>query len=135
MTAAAGCGRGGALQLAGLRAWRRTEVRRLADALDTKLADSEMPLVDLRQTGGGQDGVRFGAALLANLGYLANGLAGGDFRPTNQQVEVQALLKEMVRTNVGAIDALLANDLAALNSMLRAKNVPNVIGGGAAVVP
>jgi hypothetical protein len=79
--------------------------------------------------------VRFAAALLANLGYLANGLAGGDFRPTNQQVEVQALLKEMVRTNVGAIDALLANDLAALNAMLKAKNVPNVIGGGAAVVP
>jgi photosystem II stability/assembly factor-like uncharacterized protein len=124
------------VQLEGLRrAATDPEVRRLAEALDAKLADAEMPLVDLRQTGGGQDGVRFAAALLANLGYLANGLAGGDFRPTNQQVEVQALLKELVRTNVGAIDALLANDLAALNSMLKAKNVPNVIGGGAAVVP
>jgi hypothetical protein len=124
------------VQLGGLRrAATDPEVRRLAEALETKLADAEMPLVDLRQTGTGQDGVRFAAALLANLNYLANGLAGGDFRPTNQQVEVQALLKELVRTNVGAIDALLANDLAALNSMLKAKNVPNVIGGGAAVVP
>jgi hypothetical protein len=79
--------------------------------------------------------VRFAAALLANLSYLVNGLHNGDFRPTNQQVEVQALLKELVRTNVGVIEALLANDLAALNAMLKAKNVPNVIGGGVPVVP
>lgn len=44
-------------------------------------------------------------------------------------------LKELVRTNVNAIDALLANDLAALNAMLRARNVPNVIGAAPAVVP
>ncbi|MHB0962170.1 MAG: VPS10 domain-containing protein [Gemmatimonadaceae bacterium] len=123
------------VQLEGLRrAASDPELRRVAEALEAKLADAEMPLVDLRQTGTGQDGVRFAAALLANLNYLANGLAGGDFRPTSQQVEVQMLLKEMVRTNVGAIDALLANDLAALNAMLRAKNVPNVISA-APVVP
>jgi len=85
--------------------------------------------VDLRLTGNGQDGVRFAAALLSNLSYLAGGLHNGDFRPTNQQVEVQALLRELVRTNVAAIDALLAGDLNALNAMLKAKNVPNVIGG------
>lgn len=124
------------VQLEGLRrVTTDPEVRRLAEVLETKLADAEMPLVDLRQTGTGQDGVRFAAALLGNLGYLANGLANGDFRPTNQQVEVQALLKELVRTNVGAIDALLASDLAALNAMLRARNVPNVIGAAPAVVP
>jgi photosystem II stability/assembly factor-like uncharacterized protein len=123
-------------QLAALRRVATdAEVQRAADALDTKLADAEMPLVDLRQTGGGQDGVRFAAALLANLGYLANGLAGGDFRPTNQQVEVQALLKDLVRTNVGAIEALLSNDLSAFNAMLKAKNVPNVISGNAPPVP
>ena len=123
-------------QLAGLRrAATDAEVQRAADALDAKLADAEMPLVDLRQTGTGQDGVRFVAALLANLGYLAGGLAGGDFRPTAQQVEVQAILRDAVKSNVGVIDAILANDLAALNAMLKAKNVPNVIGGNAPVVP
>ena len=123
-------------QLAGLRrAATDAEVQRAADALDAKLADAEMPLVDLRQTGTGQDGVRFAAALLANLGYLAGGLAGGDFRPTAQQVEVQAILRDAVKSNVGVIDAILANDLAALNAMLKAKNVPNVIGGNAPVVP
>jgi len=117
-------------QLASLRRVANdAEVRRASDALDTKLADAEMPLVDLRLTGNGQDGVRFAAALLSNLSYLAGGLHNGDFRPTNQQVEVQALLRELVRTNVAAIDALLAGDLNALNAMLKAKNVPNVIGG------
>ncbi len=111
------------------------DVRRAADVLGTKLADAEMPLVDLRQTGNGQDGVRFAAALLANLSYLANGLAGSDFRPTTQQTEVQVLLKEQVRANVAIIEALLGGDLTAFNAMLRQKNVPNVIGGVAPVVP
>lgn len=111
------------------------EVKKAADALNTKLADAEMTLVDLRLTGNGQDNVRFAAALLANLPYLANGLSNGDFRPTNQQVEVQALLKEQVRTAVSALDALLANDLAALNALLRSKNVPNVVGGAPPPVP
>ncbi|MBI2406938.1 MAG: sialidase [Gemmatimonadetes bacterium] len=122
-----------------LQALRRVatdaEVQRAADVLETKLADAEMPLADLRQTGTGQDGVRFAAALMANLSYLANGLAGGDFRPTNQQVEVQALLKELVRTNVGVLETLLNSDLSAFNAMLKAKNVPNVIGGNAPPVP
>jgi photosystem II stability/assembly factor-like uncharacterized protein len=111
------------------------EVKRGAVALSAKLAEAEMPLVDLRLTGNGQDGVRFAAALLANLPYLANGLAGGDFKPTNQQVEVQALLKEQVRAAVAALEALLTNDLSAFNAMLRSKNVPNVMGGTPAVLP
>ena len=111
------------------------EVKKAADALNTKLADAEMSLVDLRLTGNGQDNVRFAAALLANLGYLANGLSGGDFRPTNQQVEVQAILKEQLKANVAVIDAILANDLAALNAMLRSKNVPNIGGGAPPPVP
>ena len=111
------------------------DVKKAADALNTKLADAEMPLVDLRLTGNGQDGVRFAAALLANLGYLAGGLSGGDFRPTSQQVEVQALLKGEVKAKIAALQALLANELSALNAMLKAKNVPNVIGGTPSVVP
>jgi hypothetical protein len=118
-----------------LRLTTDAEVRRTATALGAKLTDLEMMLVDLRQTGGGQDGIRFGSALISKLGYLAGGLAGGDFRPTNQQVEVQAILKDQVRTQLGAIDAALGADLGALNAMLRAKNVPNIVGGVPALVP
>ena len=111
------------------------EVRRAAAALGARLVDLEMNLVDLRQTGTGQDGVRFGSKLIAKLGYLGNGLAGGDFKPTDQQVEVQGILKEQMRTHLTAIESVLGPDLSALNAMLRAKGVPNVIGGNPPVVP
>ncbi len=111
------------------------EVRRAAAALGAKLVDLEMVLVDLRQTGGGQDGVRFASALLSKLGYLAGGLSGADFKPTNQQVEVKAILKEELRTKLSVLESLLGSDLASLNAMLRAKNVPNVVGGTPPPVP
>ena len=111
------------------------EVRRAAAALGAKLVDLEMVLVDLRQTGGGQDGVRFASALLSKLGYLAGGLSGSDFKPTNQQVEVKAILKEELRTKLSVLESLLGSDLASLNAMLRAKNVPNVVGGTPPPVP
>lgn len=110
------------------------EVRGAAAALGAKLVDLEMNLVDLRQTGTGQDGVRFGSKLLAKLGYLGSGLAGGDFKPTDQQVEVQGILKEQMHAHLTAIESVLGGELAALNAMLRAKGVPNV-GGGVVVVP
>ena len=105
------------------------EVRRAAAALDGKLVDLEMNLVDLRQTGGGQDGVRFGSKLLAKLGYLGGGLSGGDFKPTDQQVEVQVILKDQMRAHLAALESLMGGDLASLNALLRAKNLPNVVGG------
>jgi hypothetical protein len=110
------------------------EVRSAAATLGARLVDLEMNLVDLRQTGTGQDGVRFGSKLIAKLGYLAGGLSGGDFQPTDQQVEVQGVLKEQMRTHLTAIESVLGTDLAALNAMLRAKGVANV-GGGVVVVP
>ena len=111
------------------------EVQRAVAALGAKLVDIEMNLVDLRQTGTGQDGVRFGSKLIAKLGYLGGTLSGGDFKPTNQQGEVQVVLRAQMRAHLTGLDVVLGTDLAALNAMLRAKNVPNVVGGGVAVVP
>lgn len=111
------------------------EVRRAAAALAAKLVDLEMSFVDLRQTGGGQDGVRFGSKLMSQLGYLAGGLAGGDFKPTSQQAEVQLILTTAMRTHLTALESILSTDLTSLNGMLRAKNVPNIVGGGAPPVP
>ena len=50
-------------------------------ALRQQLVDLQMNMVDLRLTGQGQDGVRFGATLLQKLGYLTGAISGADFRP------------------------------------------------------
>jgi photosystem II stability/assembly factor-like uncharacterized protein len=101
-----------------------------AAALGQQLIDLEMNLVDLRLTGGGQDGVRFGSKLIAKIGYLGNGLASGDFKPTDQQLEVQRILEEQLRGHGTALDALLRAGLGALNDLLRSRNVTNIIAMG-----
>ena len=42
---------------------------------------SEQNLMELRATGRGQDGVRWGSQLLGKFGYLANGLASNGLPP------------------------------------------------------
>jgi hypothetical protein len=114
-----------------------TAMRRSAAAMNQKLIDLEMNLVDLRQTGAGQDGVRFGSKLIAKIGYLANGMAGGDFKPTNQHIEVQQILSAELRTHLAALNVLMTSDLVALNDQLKARNLPTIVdrGAGAKLVP
>jgi len=102
------------------------EVKKAGAALDQKLIDLEMQLIDLRITGG-QDGVRFAAKLISRFGYLAGGASNADFRPTDQQVEVQKLLAERIRARVAEFDALAAGDIAGFNQMLRSRNVGNIV--------
>jgi hypothetical protein len=98
------------------------EVKKAGAALNQKLIDLEMQLIDLRITGA-QDGIRFAAKLISRFGYLANGMSNADFRPTDQHLEVQKLLAERVRARVADFDAIAAGDLAAFNRMLGARNV------------
>jgi photosystem II stability/assembly factor-like uncharacterized protein len=92
-------------------------------ALQERLVDLQMEMVDLRLTGQGQDGVRFGATLLQKLGYLAGGPAGADFRPTDQETEVQSILHARLEEHVAALDALLDTDVAELNQLLRSRGM------------
>jgi hypothetical protein len=89
--------------------------------------DLEMNLVDLRLTGGGQDGVRFGSKLISKLGYLTNGLSASDHKPTDQQAEVRQILNTELKTHLTALDGLIAKELAAFNELLKQRNVPNVV--------
>ena len=102
------------------------EIRKTAADLERRFTDAEMTLIDLRLTGG-QYGVRYAAKLISRFGYLAGGVSGADFVPTNQQSEVQKLLAERVRASVTQFDALVAKDLAAFNDRLRDKSIPNVV--------
>ena len=98
-----------------------------AAAVERKLGDLEMNLIDLRITGRGQDGVRWGAKLYGKFLYLANGLMSGDFGPTNQQLEVQKELEGRLRSVISDFDAFQTGDLARLNEQLRKRNLPIVV--------
>ena len=98
-------------------------------ALRDQLVDLQMNMVDLRLTGQGQDGVRFGATLLQKLGYLTGAISGADFPPTDQELEVKALLHGKLREHMEALETLVANEVAALNEMLRARGMLIIAGG------
>ena len=104
------------------------EVSAAIRALEQKLVDLQMNMVDLRLTGQGQDGIRFGATLLQKLGYLTRGVSVADFRPTDQDVEVQRKLNGELGLHMNALDALVAGDVADLNTLLREKGL-GIIGG------
>jgi photosystem II stability/assembly factor-like uncharacterized protein len=109
-------------------------VRRVTDSLQRQLVDVEMNLVELRLTGGGQDGVRFAAKLISKLGYLGNGVSSSDYRPTNQHGEVQQLLHQELQRHLADIDRLLTTEVDRLNALLRQRGVPNVVVKGRAVI-
>ena len=104
----------------------------LSDAisdLEDKLAELQGTLVDLRQTGQGQDAVRFAARLLSKLGYLTNALSTADFPPTDQETEVKGILHEQLQLHLTAVETVIAEDVAALNEMLRTRGLLLITDG------
>ncbi|MGY8797616.1 MAG: VPS10 domain-containing protein [Longimicrobiales bacterium] len=89
-----------------------------ADALDNAFIDVEEELIQLRSTGTGQDGVRYPAKVAGKLRHLANGTGTADFRPTDQQGEVQVLLRTILMNARGELDDLMTEELAAFNRLL-----------------
>lgn len=104
-----------------------SEIIKPAMELEGRLAELEQNFIELRLTGRGQDGVRFGARLLGKFNYLAGGLASADFRPTNQQLEVQRELEARLKAHQAALSGLLDKDLKALNELMRGRGVSNII--------
>ena len=82
-----------------------------------------MEMVDLRLTGQGQDGVRFGATLLQKLGYVRNGISVADFPPTDQEGEVKVLLNGQLDDYISRLDAYVDDEVDDLNQMLRARGL------------
>jgi hypothetical protein len=96
-------------------------ITKAADALNQKLMAVEENLVELKVRAGG------GSKLARKLSYLASELASSDFKPTNQQLEVQKLLEERLATCQGQLDALRARDLPLFNGLLRQRKLPHII--------
>ncbi len=104
-------------------------IKPAAAALDKRLTDVEDGLIQRRLTGRGQDGTRWPAQLVSKLTYLANGIASDDFKPTDADKEVHALLKERLRASRTQLAAVLAKDVAAFNALLRQKGLPSAVMG------
>ena len=109
------------------RVMDNAEIMKPARELEQQLVALQQNMLELRTTGRGQDGVRFGARLLSKIGYLANGLASGDFRPTDQQLEVQKVLRDDLRKQQAALAALVGKDIKALNELMRGRGIPNIV--------
>jgi photosystem II stability/assembly factor-like uncharacterized protein len=102
-------------------------IRTAADALSNKLIAAEGDLLQLKATGHGQDDVRWESMLVDKLDYLARQAGSSDFAPTTQEVEVHDLLKPEVAKYHEQIRQLMSKDVTAFNSMLRGKNISNII--------
>jgi hypothetical protein len=53
--------------------------------------------------------------------------AYADLRPTNQQLEVQKVLRDEVRKHQSALAAIVGKELKALNELMRGRGVPNIV--------
>jgi hypothetical protein len=71
--------------------------------------------------------VRFPPKLIAKIAYLASGVESSDYQPATQQVAVHDELKEQAATQQQHLKLFLEKGLADFNSLLRQRNVPNVI--------
>ena len=103
-----------------------SEVKQMAQRVHDALTEQETNLYDLRITGG-QDGVRYAAKLLSRFSYLANGVAGSDFKPTDQHLEVAKLLAERLQGQLSQVRGLVDKDVTALNELLRRHSAGHVV--------
>jgi len=102
-------------------------IRGAADQLSAKLIGIEDNLIQLKLTGRGQDDVRFPPELISKIAYLANEVESSDYQPTGQQVAVRDELQEQAASHQQHLKLLLEKDVAGFNTLLRQRNVPNVI--------
>ncbi len=101
-------------------------ITKAAEEMNQQLMAAEMNLIDLRLTGG-QDGVRYASKLISKLNYLANGLASGDFKPTDQQLEVEKLIEGQLKDLRTQVEGLRSRIASGFNDQLRNKNLPIMV--------
>ena len=101
-------------------------LRARGDSLEQKFMAVETTLQDLRETGRGQDGVRWPVGVGGQLNYLAGNIGDSDFAPTQQQGAVFVVLQKTLADSKAATDKLIQLDLAALNKLLASKGQPPI---------
>lgn len=100
-----------------------------ARRLEELAVEVEGALVDVNLTGAREDSFRNPMKLFGRLSALASDLnwKGADFRPTEQQRAVHAVLTERLEAAKARIDAFFGQDLGSINDKLREMGRPMII--------
>ena len=101
-------------------------ILKAGEELDKKLMDVEGLFFPLDRTGSGDD-LRFADKFYTKLSFLAYDMNKSDFPPTDQQLEVREMFERQLGEYKSRLDVLVEKDVAALNSLLKEKNIPNII--------
>jgi photosystem II stability/assembly factor-like uncharacterized protein len=94
-------------------------VQAAANALDDKIVAIESRLFNLTATGRGQDMLRTPNELVEKLSHLADVVSLADFPPTDQALEVLAVLTKQASGYAGQMQQVFDTDVAAFNRTLR----------------
>jgi photosystem II stability/assembly factor-like uncharacterized protein len=103
------------------------DLRAAADSLGEKLMDVESELAQLRQTGRGQDVIRWPMMLGAQINYLSGDVGSSDFAPTTQQQEVARILHERAQAVRARFDAMIKGEVASFNDLLRRRGIGGLV--------
>lgn len=103
--------------------------------LDKQFIELEMRLTDLRLSGGlaRQDAIRWPRQLFAKITSLAGYIGGSDYRPTDQQVEVHEMYRQMLADYQTQLRQLIDGQVTAFNRLLTGKGYSVVITRGPGV--
>ena len=96
-----------------------------AAALDAKFSSFEERLYSIRVTGG-QDSMRWPAGLISRLSHVASQAQESDFRPTDQEVAVNAMYTREIETWRPELAQLISRDVAAFNQQLQQQNLRSI---------
>jgi len=101
-----------------------------AEDLSAKLTNVEGKVLQLRQTGKGQDENRWPQMLAGKIAYLAQQAGSSDFPPTTQQIAVGEELKKQAEQFQQEFQQIMATDVASFNAALREKKISNIVVKG-----
>jgi hypothetical protein len=104
-------------------------LRTAAEELGNKLSGAENKLIQIKNTGHGQDDVRWSPMLIEKLEYLAQQVASSDFPPTSQQLAVFEELQKQATSSQEEVAGLLSKDVQAFNATLKQQEIPNIVVG------
>ena len=93
------------------------DVIEAGETLDARLIEVESELIQLKDTG--SDGVRWPSMIVGRLRYLQDVVSIADFAPPDQHMEVSVILREQLEEVERALEAVLSDDLARYNQLLR----------------